>query len=84
MTGVWERNVTGHGVTVVVVDDGVEHTIKDIQPNYVSTQLPSLGHDAPARPEMRLGFWAELGRSQPWPLRFCARGGGCLTLQPSR
>lgn len=28
--------MTGHGVTVVVVDDGVEHTIKDIQPNYVS------------------------------------------------
>lgn len=23
-------------MTVVVVDDGVEHTIKDIQPNYVS------------------------------------------------
>lgn len=36
VTGVWERNVTGRGVTVVVVDDGVEHTIKDIQPNYVS------------------------------------------------
>lgn len=28
--------MTGRGVTVVVVDDGVEHTIKDIQPNYVS------------------------------------------------
>ncbi|XP_053126062.1 proprotein convertase subtilisin/kexin type 7 isoform X2 [Hemicordylus capensis] len=34
VTGVWERNVTGRGVTVVVVDDGVEHTIQDIQPNY--------------------------------------------------
>ncbi|XP_077162316.1 proprotein convertase subtilisin/kexin type 7 [Paroedura picta] len=34
VTGVWERNVTGQGVTVVVVDDGVEHTVKDIQPNY--------------------------------------------------
>ncbi|XP_043936894.1 proprotein convertase subtilisin/kexin type 7 [Protopterus annectens] len=34
VTGVWERNVTGKGVTVVVVDDGVEHTIKDIEPNY--------------------------------------------------
>ncbi|XP_042329900.1 proprotein convertase subtilisin/kexin type 7 [Sceloporus undulatus] len=34
VTGVWERNVTGQGVTVVVVDDGVEHTIEDIQPNY--------------------------------------------------
>ena len=36
VTGVWERNVTGRGVTVVVVDDGVEHTIQDIAPNYVS------------------------------------------------
>lgn len=36
VTGVWERNITGRGVTVVVVDDGVEHTHQDIQPNYVS------------------------------------------------
>lgn len=36
VTGVWERNVTGRGVTVVVVDDGVEHTVQDIAPNYVS------------------------------------------------
>ncbi|XP_044209297.1 proprotein convertase subtilisin/kexin type 7 [Thunnus albacares] len=34
VTGVWERNITGLGVTVVVVDDGVEHTHQDIQPNY--------------------------------------------------
>ncbi|XP_075765450.1 proprotein convertase subtilisin/kexin type 7 isoform X1 [Pelodiscus sinensis] len=34
VTGVWERNVTGRGVTVVVVDDGVQHTVRDIQPNY--------------------------------------------------
>ncbi|XP_072886232.1 proprotein convertase subtilisin/kexin type 7-like isoform X1 [Hemitrygon akajei] len=34
VTGVWERNVTGEGVTVVVVDDGVEYTIEDIQANY--------------------------------------------------
>ncbi|XP_071352182.1 proprotein convertase subtilisin/kexin type 7 isoform X2 [Trachinotus anak] len=34
LTGVWERNITGRGVTVVVVDDGVEHTHQDIQPNY--------------------------------------------------
>ena len=46
MTGVWERNVTGRGVTVVVVDDGVEHTIQDIAPNYVSgtgTTCPTAG-----------------------------------------
>ncbi len=36
VTGVWERNITGAGVTVVVVDDGVQHTLADIQPNYVS------------------------------------------------
>ena len=36
VTGVWERNITGQGVTVVVVDDGVEHTHQDIHLNYVS------------------------------------------------
>ncbi|CAB1347696.1 unnamed protein product [Coregonus sp. 'balchen'] len=34
VTGVWERNITGTGVTVVVVDDGVQHTLQDIQRNY--------------------------------------------------
>ncbi|XP_067910104.1 LOW QUALITY PROTEIN: proprotein convertase subtilisin/kexin type 7-like [Heterodontus francisci] len=34
VTGVWEHNVTGEGVTVVVVDDGVEYTVQDIQANY--------------------------------------------------
>ncbi|KAM6959275.1 LOW QUALITY PROTEIN: proprotein convertase subtilisin/kexin type 7 [Aplochiton taeniatus] len=34
VTGVWEQGITGVGVTVVVVDDGVEHTLEDIQPNY--------------------------------------------------
>lgn len=37
VTGVWEHNITGAGVTVVVVDDGLQHTLEDIQPNYVST-----------------------------------------------
>ena len=40
LTGVWERNITGQGVTVVVVDDGVEHTHQDIQANYVSYCQP--------------------------------------------
>lgn len=34
VTGVWERNITGAGVTVVVVDDGIQHNLADIQPNY--------------------------------------------------
>lgn len=34
VTGVWEHNITGQGVTVVVVDDGVEHTHQDIESNY--------------------------------------------------
>ncbi|XP_062843593.1 proprotein convertase subtilisin/kexin type 7 [Trichomycterus rosablanca] len=34
VTGVWEHNITGAGVTVVVVDDGLQHTLADIQPNY--------------------------------------------------
>ncbi|XP_056329345.1 proprotein convertase subtilisin/kexin type 7 [Danio aesculapii] len=34
VTGVWEQNITGVGVTVVVVDDGVQHNLADIQPNY--------------------------------------------------
>ncbi|TSN21170.1 Proprotein convertase subtilisin/kexin type 7 [Bagarius yarrelli] len=34
VTGVWEQNITGVGVTVVVVDDGLQHTLEDIQPNY--------------------------------------------------
>ncbi|XP_032820258.2 proprotein convertase subtilisin/kexin type 7 [Petromyzon marinus] len=34
VTGVWERGVTGKGVVVAVVDDGVEHTLPDLQSNY--------------------------------------------------
>ncbi|XP_061637522.1 proprotein convertase subtilisin/kexin type 7 isoform X2 [Phyllopteryx taeniolatus] len=34
VTGIWERNITGVGVTVVVVDDGVQHTHQDLKPNY--------------------------------------------------
>ncbi|ESO83331.1 hypothetical protein LOTGIDRAFT_81964, partial [Lottia gigantea] len=36
ITGVWERNVTGHGVTVAVVDDGIEWTNPDLKANYNS------------------------------------------------
>lgn len=59
MTGVWERNVTGRGVTVVVVDDGVEHTIQDIAPNYVSGSVT-------ARPTPTLTGFSLLPPA--WPL----------------
>lgn len=56
VTGVWERNITGRGVTVVVVDDGVEHTHQDIQPNYSpegSYDLNSNDPDPMPHPDMR-------------------------------
>jgi len=31
---VWAKNITGRGVTVTVLDDGLEHNHTDIQPNY--------------------------------------------------
>ncbi|XP_061169906.1 proprotein convertase subtilisin/kexin type 7-like [Saccostrea echinata] len=34
VTGVWERNITGQGVTVAVVDDGVEWNNLDLKDNY--------------------------------------------------
>ncbi|XP_033953645.1 proprotein convertase subtilisin/kexin type 7 [Pseudochaenichthys georgianus] len=47
VTGVWERNITGQGVTVVVVDDGVEHTHLDIQSNYSPEGSYDLNSDDP-------------------------------------
>ncbi|XP_062408367.1 proprotein convertase subtilisin/kexin type 7-like [Sardina pilchardus] len=56
VTGVWERNITGAGVTVVVVDDGVQHTLADIQPNYSpegSYDLNSNDPDPMPHPDVR-------------------------------
>ncbi|KAK2846932.1 hypothetical protein Q5P01_009931 [Channa striata] len=56
VTGVWEHNITGQGVTVVVVDDGVEHTHQDIQPNYSpegSYDLNSNDPDPMPHPDLR-------------------------------
>lgn len=36
VTGVWSRNIIGYGVTVVVVDDGVEWINFDFRDNYNS------------------------------------------------
>lgn len=50
VTGVWEHNITGQGVTVVVVDDGVQHTHKDIQLNYVSPNVVSTLNSTETKP----------------------------------
>lgn len=34
---VWEKNITGKGIVVAVVDDGVEIEHRDLEENYVST-----------------------------------------------
>lgn len=56
VTGVWEHNITGTGVTVVVVDDGLQHTLEDIQPNYCpegSYDLNSNDPDPMPHPDSR-------------------------------
>ncbi len=35
-TGIWRHNITGRGVVVAVVDDGLEYTNADLLRNYVS------------------------------------------------
>lgn len=65
--------MTGRGVTVVVVDDGVEHTIKDIQPNYVSAGSAK-GRGEGQMDSRRLGAGTQLTQassvrelSRAWP-----------------
>ncbi|KAK3107542.1 hypothetical protein FSP39_016971 [Pinctada imbricata] len=51
VTGVWERNVTGRGVTVAIVDDGLEWTNQDIRDNYCKEGSWDLNdHDADPTP----------------------------------
>lgn len=76
--------MTGHGVTVVVVDDGVEHTIKDIQPNYVSACTGwRAGGVTGACESSESDLCRHLGLSQggkcqqqTFPGRFCTRVSG--------
>ncbi|XP_060071987.1 proprotein convertase subtilisin/kexin type 7-like [Ylistrum balloti] len=47
VTGVWNRNVTGRGVTVAVVDDGLEWTNPDLHDNYNAAGSWDLNSDDP-------------------------------------
>ncbi|XP_052806356.1 proprotein convertase subtilisin/kexin type 7-like [Mya arenaria] len=47
VTGVWRHNVTGEGVTVAVVDDGIEHTNPDLVTNYNREGSYDLNDDDP-------------------------------------
>jgi len=38
---VWEKNITGQGVVVCILDDGLEYTHKDLKRNYE----PRASHD---------------------------------------
>ena len=45
VTGLWSRGITGDGVSVVVVDDGLDANSDDLSPNFVSEpHFPSLHH----------------------------------------
>jgi subtilisin family serine protease len=45
---VWEElNITGHGVVIAVVDDGLEYTHPDIAPNYVAPSSYDFNYDDP-------------------------------------
>lgn len=82
----WERNVTGRGVTVVVVDDGVEHTIKDIQPNYVSAgSAEGWGEGRMDSRRLGTGTWLTRASSVPqlsraWPVVLSQAWPGALHL----
>ncbi|XP_021093508.1 proprotein convertase subtilisin/kexin type 7 isoform X2 [Heterocephalus glaber] len=65
VTGVWERNVTGRGVTVVVVDDGVEHTVQDIAPNYVSGPEPHARPMSELLPHYASALFPSLAGTEP-------------------
>ncbi|KAH3703105.1 hypothetical protein DPMN_078134 [Dreissena polymorpha] len=47
VTAVWKHNITGRGITVAIVDDGVEHTNPDLAGNYNSAGSWDLNDDDP-------------------------------------
>ena len=49
LEGLWDRGITGRGITIAVVDDGLQHRHPDIAPNYRPRQSRdvSYGRDDP-------------------------------------
>jgi subtilisin-like proprotein convertase family protein len=45
--GAWERNITGQGVTIGIIDDCLETTHPDLQPNYVAADSWDFGQNDP-------------------------------------
>jgi subtilisin family serine protease len=45
--GAWNRDITGLGVTIGIVDDGVETTHPDLSPNYVAADSWDFGQNDP-------------------------------------
>jgi hypothetical protein len=39
VTGVWTQGITGKGVNVAILDDGVDHTHKDLADNFVKLKF---------------------------------------------
>ncbi len=42
---VWERGITGEGVTIGIIDDSLQHTHPDLSPNYVPADSYDFGED---------------------------------------
>ena len=40
VTGVWAQGITGHGITVNIIDDGIESTHPDLKDNFVRMFMP--------------------------------------------
>ena len=38
---VWKKGITGKGVVVSILDDGIDHQHQDLAPNYVSKKKPT-------------------------------------------
>lgn len=45
VTGAWGRGITGDGVTIGIVDDGLDHTHPDLDANYSAADSWNFGND---------------------------------------